>query len=120
MGGVEGAGLLLGDLAVVLEQLLGVAGVVVADLVLLDGAGGRVLHGGGVVALAQLLLGRGAERGLGLLDVGNVGSTVLVLVGLAVVGHGLGTDHDQDGGGKGRQFEHDETSRMMQCFSGIV
>ena len=107
VGGVEGTGLLLGDGAVVFEKLLGVTGVVIADRVLGDHAGGVVLHGGGVVALAQLRLGGRAERGLGLFHVRDVGGTGLVLVGQAVVGHGLGTDHDQQGGGEGRQFEHD-------------
>ena len=58
----------------------------------------------------ELLLGCGAERGLGLLHIGDVGITELSLGRDTVVGHGLGTDNDQDGGGEGRQFEHDETS----------
>ena len=107
MGGVEGAGLLLGDGGVVFVKLFGVAGVVVADGVLGDHAAGLVLHGGGVVALAQLGLGGGAERCLSLFHIRDVGGTGLALVGQAVVGHGLGTDHDQEGGGEGRQFEHD-------------
>src|SRR5690242_5412581 len=117
MSDVVRAGLLLVDGAAVFVQLFGVTGVVTAVLVLIDGAGGVVLNGSRVVPFTHLLLVGSTGRGQVLFHIGDVGGAVLELLGHTVFGHRLGTDHDQDGGGKGGESEHDGTSK---CCSALA
>ncbi|MNN02491.1 hypothetical protein D3C81_1151530 [compost metagenome] len=116
MGGVERTGLLLVDDAAGFVQLFGVSGVETAGLILIDGAGGVVLNGSRIVPFTHLLLVGSTGRGQVLFHVGDVGGTVLELVGHAVIGHRLGTDNDQVGGGERAEFKHGETSKVVQCF----
>lgn len=88
----------LGDLAAVLEQLLGVAGVVLAGGALLDIAGALGLHRHMVVALARLVLGGRGEGCLGLRDFGDVFLAVLGLGRGAVSSHGLTCEGQDDSG----------------------
>ncbi|MNH27782.1 hypothetical protein D3C79_879070 [compost metagenome] len=79
MGVVQGTGGLLVYLAAHFEQLLGVTGVVVTHRILLDLAVATLLEGSVVVARAGLVLVGGAEGSSGLLDLGDVLGTGLVL-----------------------------------------
>ncbi|MCY1368188.1 hypothetical protein D9M69_551550 [compost metagenome] len=110
MGAVQLAALVVDNLAVGLHQLQAHGGVVVAVLVLGDGAGAAVLVGVGVVAFAGLVLaGDAAGRGA-LQHFGDVLDAALDLGRTAVVGEGLDAGQGQDGGGEGFVLEHGEAS----------
>ncbi|MNS39896.1 hypothetical protein D3C72_721960 [compost metagenome] len=97
-GIVVAAAGVLGDLAAVLEQLVGVAGVVLAVGALLDIAGALGLHRQVVVALAGLGLGGRGEWRQGLADFGDVFLAVLGLGRGAVSSHGLTCKGQDDSG----------------------
>ncbi len=97
-GIVVAAAGVLGGLAAVLDQLVGVAGVVLAVGALLDIAGALRLHRQVVVALAGLGLGCRSEWCQGLADFGDVFLAVLGLGRGAVSSHGLTCKGQDDSG----------------------
>ncbi|MNR02489.1 hypothetical protein D3C85_1183430 [compost metagenome] len=94
------------DLAFGFGVLHAGGGVVLPFLGLGDGADTVRLVGIGVVAVAGLVLGGGAEGRNGLLHFGDVLDTVLGLGREAVVGEDLHAGQGDDGSGKGLVLEH--------------